>query len=97
MTRAEEQALKAYPRTDDVWDECNVYKRIGYRQGYEQAIKDVQELFNKMQASADSAIDAVKVLGSLLDNPNIRKKLGKSKPIPKKPIKTNPFLGGEKK
>jgi len=75
MTIAEEQALKAYPRTDDVWDECNVYKRIGYRQGYEQAIKDVQELFNKMQASADSAIDAVKALNSIVCNPRIKNKL----------------------
>ena len=97
MSKAEEQALKAYPRDDDAWCESNVDRRIGYRQGYEQAIIDLQESFNKMQASTNSAIDAVKVLGSLFDNPNIREKLGKSKPIPKKPIKTNPFFGGEKK
>ena len=97
MTKAEEQALKAYPRTDDVWGESNVDRRIGYIRGYEQALKDIKETFEQMSNNTNSAIDAIKVLGSLLDNPDIRKKLGKSKPIPKKPIKTNPFFGGEKK
>ena len=96
MTKAEEQALKAYPRTDDSWgDEWQ--KRVGFVEGYEQALKDMKEIFEQMSNNTNSAIDAVKVLGSLLDNPDIRKKLGKSKPIPKKPIKTNPFFGGEKK
>ena len=65
--------------------------------GYEQAIKDIKETFEEMSNNTNSAIDAVKVLCSLLDNPDIRKKLGKSKPMPKKPVKTNPFFGGEKK
>lgn len=40
MTRAEEQALEAYPRTDDVWgDEWQ--KRVGFKDGYEQATKDL--------------------------------------------------------
>ena len=64
---------------------------------YEQGIKDMQESFKKLQLSTECAIDAVTALKSLLDNPDIREKLGKSKPIPKKPIKTNPFFGGEKK
>ena len=68
-----------------------------YEAGYSQALKDVKETFAEMSKNTDSSIDAVKALGSLLDNPVIRKKLGKSKPIPKKPVKTNPFFGGEKK
>ena len=42
MTRAEEQALEAYPRTDDVWgDEWQ--KRVGFVEGYKQAEKDTIE------------------------------------------------------
>ena len=42
MTRAEEQALKAYPRTDDAWgDEWQ--KRVGFVDGYKQAEKDIAE------------------------------------------------------
>ena len=43
MTRAEEQALKAYPRDDDAWCESNVDRRIGYKQGYNQAEQDVMD------------------------------------------------------
>lgn len=43
MTRAEEQALKAYPREYDAWCESNVDRRIGYKQGYNQASKDYIE------------------------------------------------------
>ena len=43
MTRAEEQALKAYPRDDDAWCESNVDRRIGYKQGYNQAKQDLME------------------------------------------------------
>ena len=40
MTRAEEQALKAYPRTDDAWgDEWQ--KRVGFVEGYKQALQDL--------------------------------------------------------
>ena len=40
MTKAEEQALKAYPRTDDVWgDEWQ--KRVGFVEGYKQAEQDL--------------------------------------------------------
>ena len=42
MTRAEEQALKAYPRADDAWgDEWQ--KRVGFVEGYKQAEKDLKE------------------------------------------------------
>ena len=41
---------------------------------YEQAIRDMQESFKKLQLSTDCAIDAETALKSLLDNPNIRKK-----------------------
>ena len=41
MTKAEEQALKAYPREDDAWCEGNVDRRIGYKQGYNQALQDL--------------------------------------------------------
>ena len=41
MIRAEEQALKAYPRDDDAWVEGNVDRRIGYKQGYNQALQDL--------------------------------------------------------
>ena len=42
MSRAEEQALKAYPRTDDAWgDEWQ--KRVGFVEGYKQAEKDIAE------------------------------------------------------
>jgi hypothetical protein len=44
MTKAEEQALKAYPRTDDAWgDEWQ--KRVGFVEGYNQAEKDLMEKF----------------------------------------------------
>ena len=75
MSRAEEQALKAYPRTDDAWDESNVDRRIGYIRGYEQAIEDMQKSFKKMQASVDCAIDAVEALNSIVCNPRIKDKL----------------------
>ena len=40
MSRAEEQALKAYPRDDDAWgDEWQ--KRVGFVEGYKQAEKDL--------------------------------------------------------
>lgn len=39
---AEEQALNAYPRTDDAWgDEWQ--KRVGFVEGYKQATKDYTE------------------------------------------------------
>ncbi len=42
MTRAEEQALKAYPRTADAWgDEWQ--KRVGFVEGYNQAKQDTIE------------------------------------------------------
>ena len=42
MTRAGEQALKAYPRADDAWgDEWQ--KRVGFVEGYKQAEKDLKE------------------------------------------------------
>lgn len=42
MSRAEEQALKAYPRTDDSWgDEWQ--KRVGFVEGYKQAEQDLIE------------------------------------------------------
>lgn len=42
MTRAEERALKAYPRTDDAWgDEWQ--KRVGFVEGYNQAQQDYTE------------------------------------------------------
>lgn len=42
MTRAEEQALKAYPRADDAWgDEWQ--KRVGFIEGYNQAKQDYIE------------------------------------------------------
>lgn len=42
MSKAEEQALKAYPRTDDSWgDEWQ--KRVGFVEGYKQAEKDLIE------------------------------------------------------
>ena len=47
MTRAEEQALKTYPRTDDAWCESNVDRRIGYKQGYNQAEQDIMEKAEK--------------------------------------------------
>ena len=74
MTKAEEQASKAYPRTNDAWDESNVDRRIGYIRGYEQAIEDMQKSFKKMQASVDGAIDAVKALNSIVCNPRIKDK-----------------------
>lgn len=43
MSRAEEQALKAYPREDDDWCEGNVDRRIGYKQGYNQAQQDLMD------------------------------------------------------
>lgn len=98
MSRAEEQALKAYPNIkigEQHIDQSPA--REVYVQGYEQAIKDMKETFEEMSKNTNNAIDAVKAIGSLLDNPDIREKLGKSKPIPKKPIKTNPFFGGDKK
>lgn len=96
MRKAEERARETYP-IEDCYDEMATGKRIGFIEGYEQAIKDMKETFEEMSKNTNIVIDAVKVLGSLLDNPDIREKLGKSKPIPKKPIKTNPFFGGEKK
>ena len=40
MTRAEEQALKAYPRAEDAWgDEWQ--KRVGFIEGYNQALQDL--------------------------------------------------------
>ena len=42
MTKAEEKALEAYPRTDDAWgDEWQ--KRVGFIEGYKQAEKDYIE------------------------------------------------------
>ena len=42
MSKAEEQALKAYPRADDAWgDEWQ--KRVGFVEGYKQAEKDFIE------------------------------------------------------
>ena len=41
MSRAEEQALKAYPREDDAWVESNADRRIGYKQGYNKALQDL--------------------------------------------------------
>ena len=43
MSKAEEQALKAYPREHDAWCESNVDRRIGYKQGYNQAEQDLME------------------------------------------------------
>ena len=40
MSKAEEQALKAYPREYDARFESNVDRRIGYKQGYNQAQQD---------------------------------------------------------
>ena len=42
MSKAEEQALKAYPRADDAWgDEWQ--KRVGFVEGYKQAEKEIAE------------------------------------------------------
>ena len=46
MSRAEKQALKAYPRELDAWCESNVDKRIGYRQGYGQAEQDYKDILD---------------------------------------------------
>lgn len=43
MDKVREKALEAYPEKLDSWAGCNVDRRIGYRQGYEQAIKDAIE------------------------------------------------------
>lgn len=102
MSKARDKALEAFPIS---FSERMGYKsanlpnerRNAFEKGYEQALKDMKEIFEQMSNNTNSAIDAVKAIGSLLDNPDIREKLGKSKPIPKKPIKTNPFFGGEKK
>jgi len=42
MSKAEEQALKAYPREDDAWgDEWQ--KRVGFVKGYNQAEQDLMD------------------------------------------------------
>ena len=96
MSRIDDLVNGIYP-LEDSNDSNTICKRVGFRQGYEQALKDMKETFEQMSKNTNSAIDAIKAIGSLLDNPDIREKLGKSKPIPKKPIKTNSFFGGEKK
>ena len=40
---AEEKALDAYPQKYDNLLDTNVHRRIGYRQGYEQAMQDFLE------------------------------------------------------
>lgn len=41
MTKARQRANEAYPDEDDAWVESNIDRRIGYKQGYEQAEKDL--------------------------------------------------------
>lgn len=40
---SEQKALEAYPQKYDNLLDTNVHRRIGYRQGYEQAIQDILE------------------------------------------------------
>lgn len=40
---AEQKALEAYPQKYDNLLDTNVHRRIGYRQGYEQAMQDFLE------------------------------------------------------
>lgn len=40
---AEQKALEAYPRKYDDLIDTNVDRRIGYRQGYSQAMRDFSE------------------------------------------------------
>ena len=42
MSKAEEQALKAYPRADDAWGDEG-QKRVGFVEGYKQAEKEIAE------------------------------------------------------
>lgn len=42
-SRADEAALEAYPREADDWDEANVFKRIGFKIGYKQAMAEMQK------------------------------------------------------
>lgn len=82
MSKARDKALEAFPIS---FSERMGYKsanlpnerRNAFEKGYEQAIKDIKETFEEMSKNTNIVIDAVKVLGSLFDNPDIRKKLGR--------------------
>ena len=58
MEKAEERALEAYPKEDDSWVETNVDRRIGYKQGYNQAMKDLTLTWRDMA-------EVVKIAGLL--------------------------------
>ena len=64
MKRAEERA-KSYCKEKGYKSEW-IKPYLAYIEGYEQAIKDIKETFDEMSKNTNSAIDAVKALGSLL-------------------------------
>ena len=41
-SRADEAALEAYPREED-WDETNIFKRIGFVVGFQQAMAEMKK------------------------------------------------------
>ena len=48
MSRAEEKALDRYPRENDAWgDEWQ--KRVGFKEGYEQAMAELQEKITQVK------------------------------------------------
>lgn len=59
MNKAEEQALKAYPREDDAWGD-EWLKREGFAEGYKQAEKDFELTWQDIQRIvkvADQIVD----------------------------------------
>ena len=54
MKSAEKAALEAYPREEDDWDETNVFKRIGFKVGYRQAMAEMQK--DAIEGIVDSEI-----------------------------------------
>ena len=80
MSRAEEQALKAYPNIkigEQHIDQSPA--REVYVQGYEQATKDITATFAEMRNNANSVLDAMKSLASIFDNPDIKQLLSELK------------------